>query len=114
MRFKRRSMPSSLENGEARIKALKAYLGAVFPAAATRLVKQDSRSPLTLLVTSHAVYGFAVCDSNMRGDYEAAYAIFKTLVVAGTDLRSLEPAFIFCIGSGAEDVEQFISSVETD
>src|SRR3954449_3286578 len=107
MRFKRRSMPSSLENGEARVKALQAYLAAVFPTAVTRLVMQGSRSPITLLVTSHAVYGFAVCDSNMRRDYEAAYAIFKTLVVAGTDLRSLEPAFIFCIAFGAEDVEQF-------
>jgi exonuclease SbcC len=107
-------MPRSLENVEARVKALWAYLAVVFPAAATRSVQQDTLAPLALLITAHAVYGFAVCDNDMRQDFEAAYSLFKKLVIAGGDLRNLEPAFVFCIAPGARDPEQFISSVETD
>jgi hypothetical protein len=88
-------MPSSLENGGERAKELQTYLAAVFPAAVTRSVKQVGRSPITLLITSHAAYGFARCDKDLRGDFEAAYGAFKTLVVASVDLRNLEPAFVF-------------------
>jgi exonuclease SbcC len=50
----------------------------------------------------------------MRRDFEAAYSAFKKLVVAGSDLRNLEPAFIFCLPADVNGAEQFISSVETD
>ncbi|MGA8611829.1 MAG: hypothetical protein WB760_08960, partial [Xanthobacteraceae bacterium] len=107
-------MPSSLDLGEGRANAVQAYLAAAFPTATIRSVQQGTQAPLTLLITSHAVYGFALCERDMRRDFEETYSAYKKLVVAGGELRNLEPAFIFCLPEEASAAEQFISSVETD
>lgn len=106
-------MPSSSDSRETRVKTLQAYLAAVFPTGTIRSVQHDM-APITLLIRSHAVHGFALANNDMRRSFEAAYSAFKKLVVAGVDLRNLEPAFVFCIGPDVGGAEQFISSVETD
>jgi DNA repair protein SbcC/Rad50 len=107
-------MPSSSDILETRVKALQAYLAAVFPTATIRSVQHDTLAPITLLIRSHTVHGFALSTHDLRPSFEATYGVFKKLVVAGGDVRNLEPAFVFCIGSDVRDAEQFISSIETD
>lgn len=104
-------MPSSLDNMEGRVQA---YLRAAFPAATIRSVQQDTLAPLTLLITPHAIYGFALCDSDLRRSFEVAYSAFKKLIVSGADFRNLEPAFVFCLPAEANNTERFTSAVETD
>lgn len=107
-------MPRSRDIGDKQPDGLQAYLQAAFPSDTVKALEQDGRSAIILLVTSHAVYGFAKCDVDPREDYEATYAAYKTRVVADKTLRDLEPAFVFCLPAEASGAEQFISSVETD
>ncbi len=93
---------------------LQAYLQTTFPSDTVTAIEQDGRSAIILLITTHAVYGFAKCDSDLRGDYETTYALYKARVVADKALRNLEPAFVFCLPADTNGAEQFISSVETD
>jgi exonuclease SbcC len=107
-------MPSSSKVGQERIEALQSYLAASFPAAIIQSGLQNTQNPLTVLILPHAVYGFAICETDMRKDFEATYSAFKKLIFAGREVQTLEPAFIFCIAHDAVDAEPFISSVETD
>jgi DNA repair protein SbcC/Rad50 len=106
-------VPNSPEIPQSRIGGLRDYLAAVFPHATAQLAPQ-TEFPLLLLRFPHAIYGMAFANGDLRASFEQTYAAFKKLVLGDGSLRNTEPAFVFCIAPGLDNVEQFTSSVETD
>lgn len=80
-----------------------------------RLQVTSSLEPLMFLQTTRTVAAFAVSGENVKEDYETLYSAFKKhCTEARREWDTLDLAFVYCVRSGQDNLEQLSSAVETD